>query len=72
MYLEDCALGSEWAGWLLPGQKAGTTQRSMTFLGATRDELLFVAVLTGLTLLGTYVGDLGEAVARFFQRRPPR
>lgn len=44
----------------------------MNFLGATRDELLFVAVLAGLTLLGTYVGDLGEAVARYFHRRPPR
>ena len=41
----------------------------MTLLGATRDELLFVAFLIALTLIGTYVGDLGEAVARLLRRR---
>ena len=41
----------------------------MTVLGATRNELYFVAFLVAMTLLGTYVGDIGEAVARLLQRR---
>lgn len=38
-------------------------------LGATTNEILFVAVLTTMTLVGTYVGNLGEAIARLLQRR---
>jgi hypothetical protein len=38
-------------------------------LGATRDELFFVAFLIAMTLLGTYVGTLGEAIARLLHRR---
>ena len=41
----------------------------MTVLGATKDEILFVAVLVAMTLIGTYVGDLGEAIARLTSRR---
>ncbi len=41
----------------------------MALLGATKSELIFVAILVALTLLGTYVGDLGEAAARYFQKR---
>lgn len=44
----------------------------MLLLGATREELVFVAILIGLTLLGTYVGGVGEALARALYRRPPR
>ncbi len=38
------------------------------FLGATVNELAFVAVLVTLTLVGTYVGSLGEAIARLLHR----
>jgi hypothetical protein len=55
---------------LLPGQNEGTVRLLvMTLFGATRDEVLFVAFLIAMTLLGTYVGDIGEAFARLLQRR---
>ncbi|MFO0547662.1 MAG: hypothetical protein U0271_04690 [Polyangiaceae bacterium] len=41
-------------------------------LGATRDEVLFVAVLVGMTLLGTYVGSLGESLYRLLRTRDRR
>ncbi|NUP08599.1 MAG: hypothetical protein HOW73_21330 [Polyangiaceae bacterium] len=44
-------------------------QATMTLFGATRNEIYFVAFLIAMTLLGTYVGDIGEAVARLLYRR---
>ena len=42
----------------------------MALLGATVSELLFVGFLVGLTLLGTYVGDVSEAIAARLRGRP--
>jgi hypothetical protein len=39
------------------------------FLGATTNELLFAAIIMALVLLGTKIGAIGEAVARFTHRR---
>jgi len=41
----------------------------MTLFGADQDEIFFVAFLIAMTLLGTYVGDIGEACARLLRRR---
>lgn len=46
------------------GENEGNLATTMTLFGATRDEVYFVAFLIALTLIGTYVGNLGEAVAR--------
>lgn len=43
----------------------------MTVLGATRDEILFVAFLVALTLIGTYVGTIGKALSRVVGEREP-
>lgn len=40
----------------------------MVILGVTKSELLFSGVLIALTLLGTYVGSFGEAIARLLHR----
>ena len=41
----------------------------MNFLGATTDEILFVLVLTAMVLVGTKIGELGEALGRLLGRR---
>ena len=40
----------------------------MVLLGVTKNELLFSGVLIAMTLLGTYVGSFGEAIARLLHR----
>ncbi len=41
----------------------------MEFLGATTNELLFAGIIMGLVLLGTKIGAIGEALARFTHKR---
>ena len=41
----------------------------MEFLGASPREIAFVALLLGIVLLGTKVGDVGAAVGRWLGKR---
>lgn len=41
----------------------------MELLGTTPNELWFVLFLLGLVLFGTKVGDVAEALGRFWTRR---
>jgi hypothetical protein len=42
----------------------------MAFLGASENELLFVGFLAALTLIGTYIGDVTEALYLAFRDKP--
>lgn len=41
----------------------------MQFLGSTPREIAFVALLLGIVLLGTKVGDIGAAIGRALAKR---
>jgi hypothetical protein len=42
----------------------------MRYLGATRDEILFVAFLILLVLVAPKVPKIGERIGALFERRP--
>jgi hypothetical protein len=42
----------------------------MALLGVTENELIFVGFLTALTLIGTYIGDVTEALYLAFRDKP--
>ncbi len=44
----------------------------MSFLGATQNELLFVAFLVALVLVAPKVPKIGERIGAWFDKRPPR
>lgn len=41
----------------------------MEILGGTPREIAFVALLLGIVLLGTKIGDIGAAIGRRFGKR---
>lgn len=43
----------------------------MRFLGATQDEILFVAFLVMLVLVAPKVPKIGESIGALFERRSP-
>jgi hypothetical protein len=43
--------------------------RAMRFLGATQDEILFVAFLIMLVLVAPKVPRIGERIGQLFERR---
>jgi hypothetical protein len=42
----------------------------VALLGVTENELLFVGFLMALTLIGTYIGDLTEALYVVLREKP--
>lgn len=62
----ECTSSTGWSSRAGSGRRHGAMA---SVLGATTNEILFVAVLITMTLVGTYVGNLGEAMARLLQRR---
>ncbi len=44
----------------------------MPILGATQNEILFVAFLVALVLIAPKVPKIGERIGALFEKRPPR
>lgn len=61
----------------LPLAEKGVTTRFMRFLGATANEILFVALLVAFVLVAPRVAPFGERVGKYLSRgregdaRPP-